>query len=258
MASSENIIWQKTRQAAIPAENELHLWLIRFRPDKETISVLNTLLAQEEKERAKGYHFTKDRERFIFARGHLRILLGRYLGIAPAEVKFLFNEYKKPSVQAIDRNRAIQFNVAHSADLSLVGVTFRQEIGVDVEYVNPDFSFDEILRQFFSGQEAARINAQPEVQRRETFYRLWTLKEAYLKALGIGLSQSLSLTQNLFIKNEHLIFPGEDREQKSGYRWFARQFYPQEQYVATVVVRGELHNVKYLEWNNVVEPYRSE
>jgi len=244
----KHIIWQKTYQVETLAGDEVHLWLIRFRPDKEEIEELLTVLSGEEKERAAHYHFDKDRDRFIFAHGYLRILLGQYLGKNPTEFKFFFNEHGKPHIRAADGSSPFRFNVSHSADLSLLGVTRKQEIGVDLERIRPDFSYDEIIRQFFSAQEIARIHAQPEALKRESFYRFWTLKEACLKAQGTGLSESLSRVQDLSIKNNRLIFPAGGRERKAGYRCFARQFFPEVGYVATVVVCGRVSRVEYFEW----------
>ncbi len=249
MNTSEHITWQKTHSVKITAEAELHLWRIRFRPDKKAIGELATLLSREEKERAERFRFNADRERFVFAHGYLRILLGQYLCKNPAEIKIFLNDKGKPGIRADDGSTPLRFNVSHSADLSLLGITRFHEIGVDMERIRPDFSYDEIIRQFFSAQEITRIRAQTETQKREIFYRLWTLKEACLKAPGTGLSESLSRVQNISIKDDRLVFPAGSRERNAGYRWFARQFSPEAGYVATAVVCGRINRVEYLEWD---------
>jgi 4'-phosphopantetheinyl transferase len=146
---------------------------------------LETLLSTEERARAARFHFDRDRNRFIAARGHLRELLGAMLGVPPAEIKFSYNAYGKPETAGL------QFNVSHSEWMALMAISRSRVVGVDIERKNRAFVDDRIPERFFSPAEVQALRALPEGQQTEAFFNCWTRKEAYVKARGLGLSLAL-------------------------------------------------------------------
>ena len=117
----------------------------------------------------------------------LRELLGRYLGILPGQVRFAYNAFGKPELSH-EFGSSLRFNLSHSADLALIGITTDTRIGVDLEYIRPQPEYFEIARSFFSATEVDELNGLPSPLQTEAFFNCWTRKEACLKAHGMGLA----------------------------------------------------------------------
>src|SRR6185295_10633961 len=138
-----------------------------------------------ELERAGRFHFEKHRRHFVVGRGGLRYVLARYLDLKPEEFRFSYGEYGKPALEEI------QFNMSHSHGVALFAVARDRELGVDVEHVRADFASEDIAQRFFSRVEVAAFNALQKEEQVAGFFRCWTRKEAYIKAIGRGLSEPL-------------------------------------------------------------------
>jgi 4'-phosphopantetheinyl transferase len=143
-------------------------------------------------ERGKSQRFikTSDRNSYILVHGLLRSLLSNPLGLPPDCIKFRYNQYGKPYVTGTGTN--IFFNMSHSSDISVIGVDPVSEIGVDVEKINENVDYKPIINHFFTCNEISYIQEQKGKSVRR-FYELWTRKEAFLKALGIGITENLSV-----------------------------------------------------------------
>jgi 4'-phosphopantetheinyl transferase len=153
---------------------EIHVWTASlYEPDD--VGAMRALLSGDEIERAGRFHFEKDRTAFILARGFLRTMLGRYLG---GEVRFVYRSHGKP---ALDR-AGPGFNLSHTDGLALLGLTLESEIGVDVERIRSIENRDQIAERYFSPAEYGQVLSD------DAFFQCWTRKEAYIKAVGGGLS----------------------------------------------------------------------
>jgi len=181
-------IWKSAPPPIIPGEKEVHLWLAAVPDCLPQLETLGEVLDADERGRAARFHFERDRERYIVARGVLRRLLSTYLGTS--QFAFRTNKFGKPSLQP--PHDTLHFNVSHSRDLALFGFTRLSEMGVDVESIRPDFATLEIANRFFAPDEAATLAQFGESERAGAFFNCWTRKEAYIKARGIGLSLGLS------------------------------------------------------------------
>src|SRR5208282_2181592 len=118
----------------------------------------------------------------------LRVLLGHYLGVAPGGIEFSYGPKGKPRLAApVD----VRFNISHSGGLALFAFTLDCEIGVDVEHIRPLRDMQEIASRFFCAEEATELMSLPAHGREQAFYLCWTRKEAYLKAVGEGLSEPI-------------------------------------------------------------------
>src|SRR5271165_3389185 len=136
----------------------IDLWTVELRPEPSAQAGLEKLLSPAELARANRFHFAKDRQAYIAAHGTLRTILATYLGCGPAEIDFARGTNGKPAVAGI------QFNLSHSADLGVVAVTPSREVGVDVEYVDPNRANLDVARRFFSPPEVAVLQALPTAQ----------------------------------------------------------------------------------------------
>jgi 4'-phosphopantetheinyl transferase len=103
-------------------------------------------------------------------------------------LRFIYGDYGKP---ALASGQDLRFNLSHSKEVALLGVTRNAELGVDVEHIRADFATEDIARRFFSRAEVEVFNALPVEEQVAAFFRCWTRKEAYIKAIGKGLSQPL-------------------------------------------------------------------
>lgn len=153
---------------------------------------LARLLSADERERARRFAFERDRRRYIVARARLRQLLGERLAAAPESLQFLYSPNGKPALAGRAGQRDLRFNVSHCGELAAYAFAEGCEVGVDVEEVRELPDADEIAMRFFAPRErAAYLRLRPR-ERAQGFFNCWTRKEAFVKALGEGLSHPLA------------------------------------------------------------------
>jgi 4'-phosphopantetheinyl transferase len=170
------------------ADRSIDVWPVNIDAPDLALAQFERLLGPDELSRASRFRYEHLRRSFILARASLRILLSQYLGTAPSVVRFSYGSQGKPSVLGSAR---LRFNTSHSGSLVLIAFTQDCEIGVDLERIRPLTLMHEIATRFFSKQEADELMALPLEERDRGFFRCWTRKEAYVKALGQGLSAPL-------------------------------------------------------------------
>ena len=153
---------------------------------------LSQFLSNDERDRARRFHFNSDRDHFIVARAWLRIIIGYYVRVEPAELEFDYSSYGKPSLaKPFAEVTGLNFNLAHSGELAILGITMRRQIGIDLERISDKVAYEEIARRFFSSSEVACLSSLPQAARARAFFNGWTRKEAFIKAKGLGLSLDL-------------------------------------------------------------------
>jgi 4'-phosphopantetheinyl transferase len=173
------------------SHDEVHVWHQDLTGVFAAIEAFGGLLSAEEVQRASRFHFDDDCKEYIVSRGTLRVLLGMYLNVPPQELRFAYSKYGRPSLVAGTAPKVLEFNVSHSGGVTLLAFARGRKIGIDVEEVRRDFGTSAIAERFFSGAERAALQELPQAQRHEAFFRCWTRKEAFIKALGEGLSHPL-------------------------------------------------------------------
>ena len=191
-----NSAWKVPQRSPILEDNQIHVWCANLELSLPQIARLTDLLSSDEIARADRFRFPQHRRRFIVARGILRRLLGDYLSIAPHRLNFAYEARGKPLLT--DENTTIEFNISHSQEYALFGFTRQHLIGVDLEYQRAMPDCLKIAQRFFLPQEFAMLKDAAENERTKLFFQLWTAKEAYLKALGTGLSGSLDSVEIAF------------------------------------------------------------
>jgi 4'-phosphopantetheinyl transferase len=152
---------------------------------------LRPLLSPDELQRADRFRFEKDHRRYVAARGLLRMLLGNYLDQEPAELAFNYAEAGKPSlIQPNSPN--LHFNISHSENAGLYAFSSSCPVGADVEWIRSVVEINELAARYFSVAECAALQAVEPAGREAAFFRCWTRKEAFIKALGTGLGHPLN------------------------------------------------------------------
>jgi 4'-phosphopantetheinyl transferase len=166
----------------------VHVWQLRESDWDARLAELQGALSFEDAKRANKHYFPKDRARYIAGHGLLRILLGSYLHLEPAQIRFVNGPHGKPSVDPSAHSADLRFNLSDTDGVAIVGLCRSGEIGIDIERIRDDFPHDEIAERFYSHRENSDLVALPADERRRAFYAAWTRKEALVKATGAGLS----------------------------------------------------------------------
>jgi len=174
------------------SQQEVHIWSIWLTGSEATLSSYRSGLSLDERHRAERFSFAKLTRSFTLSRGGLRILLAHYLGCEPKEIEFTYRAKGKPAL----RNRSpICFNASHSGQMALYGFTLGCELGVDVEEIRSLNAAESIAARFFSAQEVSELLSQHPKERGTAFFRCWTRKEAFIKAIGDGFAIPLNCFQ---------------------------------------------------------------
>ena len=152
------------------------------------LSALEDLLSVDERRRAAAFHFARDRSRFVAARGQLRMLLAAHVGAPASTLEFRPGAHGKP---ALARPRGPFFNTSRSGEIGLCALSETGEVGCDIERLDPRLCDPDVARRFFAAAEVSVLERLPADQQLDGFFNCWTRKEAFVKALGLGLSHSL-------------------------------------------------------------------
>ncbi len=194
-------------------DHDVDLWIV----DLDQAAVRPEWLSAEEHARIDRLLVADKASQLARSHTALRGVLARYAGVHPADLRFELGEHGKPSLLDID----LDFNLSHSDAVAVIAVARRLTLGVDVERVCPDRPLDGMAERFFSAAEHSVFAALPLAQRVEAFYRAWTRKEAYVKALGTGLTfSSRRFTVALTAAGGRLLLTTEMPEDRAERWWF--------------------------------------
>jgi len=151
----------------------------------------SSLLSQDEQTRAQAYRFEHLTRRYTACRATLRWLLGHYLNLSPDDIAFQYTNFGKPTIHPQQNPNHLQFNVSHSDSQAIIAIHQGGLLGVDIEAIKPLDDRDAIAQQHFSTYEYQQYLTLDESARTWAFYTIWTRKEAFIKAMGEGLSYPL-------------------------------------------------------------------
>ena len=179
--------WSKPPESICIESGEVHVWRVSLDQPDEVLTRFRATLDTSELERAERFYFEPLRRHFVAGRGFLRNVLARYLDAKPEALNFSYGAYGKPALA----EESLRFNMSHSHGLALLAVSLDKQLGVDVEQIRADFATEDVARRFFSRAEVEVFDALAPQERVAAFFRCWTRKEAYIKAIGRGLSQTL-------------------------------------------------------------------
>jgi 4'-phosphopantetheinyl transferase len=221
------------------AADEVHVWRIALNRQIEDVQRLQNLLASEEISRADHFRFEKDRQRFVVARGLLRVILGRYLYLKPSQLRFVYSDYGKPALAPAPATRGLSFNLSHAQELALVAITRGRQLGIDLEHIRPIPEVEQIAERIFSAQEKEMLRTLPGTEKLRVFFRYWTCKEAYIKARGEGLSLPLDQFQIVPISDDATPLLSVKGDPQEASRWSLRELIPAPGYAAALAVEGK-------------------
>lgn len=244
-----NLTWNTAQYPPDILPDQVHVWRIRLDGVENRDEDLTAVLSAEERERALRFHFDQHRSRFIRTHGILRIILSKYTGVEVEKLTFGAGSHGKPFLEA-DQNREIRFNLSHSGDLMILGIAKDRELGVDVELINEKVEWQQIAVNYFNAYEMEKISCLPDwAEQLRAFYRVWTMKEAYLKARGDGLAGGLDkAVVNLEPDNLDIFLslPGGEDEKR---RWQVITFHPATGACGAVVALKGQMPVKLIQYD---------
>jgi len=229
---------------ALPAADEIHVWTVPLDPPPERVASLARLLAADEAARAARFRFARHRRRYTVGRGALRTLLARYLGADPAALAFRYGGNEKPylaspsAAAAAAGGAALQFNLSNSEELAVIAVVVGTEVGADVERLRPMQDALAISQRFFSAAERRVLAGVPEAQRDRTFFHCWTRKEAYLKAVGTGITVPLDRFDVTLAPGDAPRMLAMDGSAERAAGWHLYHLEPAAGYLGAVAIHG--------------------
>ena len=246
MDHAQDLVWLSPPEHLCLDRHRIHVWRASLTLSTPHLLSLQHTLSTDERIRAERYHFPIHREHFIAARGLLRVLLGRYLGQDPRQLRFRYSAHGKPALAGGSELGRICFNVSHSHGLALYAVTCDREVGIDLEQIRYDLDDTRVAERFFAAGETEALRALPANMRTEEFFTYWTCKEAYIKARGTGLSLPLDQFEVSIAPREQVATVTIIEAVEEDAKWLVRTLAPQPGYAGALAAEG--HDWEFTCW----------
>lgn len=222
------------------SQGEIHVWRAYLDVAPQAVDALASHLSAEETARADRFRTLEDRLRFAVCHGILRELLSKYLHQLPADVVIATSSTKKPFVHKAPLGEAVCFNLSHSGGMAAFAFAQGMELGIDIEYFREKVEFADIAEHYFSAHEKMEILAARPEERPKRFFETWTVKEAYLKAVGEGLP---------LLDKLHAPSTSENSDIPDNRVWSQYSFVPSSVHAGALVAEGNGHRLRFLAWN---------
>ncbi len=229
-----------------PDSRSVHLWIVRLEASEKTFVRSLALLSPEETARADRFHFDRHRRAFILGRAALRVLLASYLGLDAAAVEFAYGPQGKPALAPTLKNvsPSLRFNASHSGNLAAYAFTDGCEIGVDVERYRALPGFENIAGRFFSPEETAELLQLSPGDKTSGFFNCWTRKEAFVKAMGGGLSIPLDSFRVTLGPGPAARMVSLDGSSDDARRWTLYDFTPAPDYAGAIAYADQPRSIQ--------------
>jgi 4'-phosphopantetheinyl transferase len=233
---SAALAWKSGPEALVIWPQEIHIW--RASLDVPWSWGFDEALSLDDRVRADRFRFESDRRRFCIARASLKIILSRYLKTKPGRLQLETGDYGKPYLVNCQSAYDLRFNLSHSNRLALIAIARDREVGVDVEFMRPNFVTDDVVEHFFSRAEREEFATVAPAFKTQSFFNCWTRKEAYIKGRGEGLSCSLDEFDVSLLPGAPATLVESRLDPTEVSRWSMQDLFPAPGYAATVAVAG--------------------
>jgi len=185
------VVWRHPEGRLRLSADDVHVWVADLDLARSRDPALDSTLSPEELLRGERFRRPRDRARFVASRGVLRRLLAGYLALPAHALRFTSGPHGKPALSEKSNALDLRFNASRRGEVALYAFALGREVGVDVERVDTGFATREVAERFFSVSEVETLRRLSDEEQIEAFFNCWTRKEAYLKAVGTGLSTEL-------------------------------------------------------------------
>ena len=223
--------------------DQVHIWRAPLDYSESKVNLLIKYLSKEEIERANRFYFEIDRMQFIIRRGILRQIISKYLEIDPRNLQFECNRFGKPFLITDSPKHDLKFNMSHTKNMAIYCIATQKDVGIDIEYILRDINIQPIIDRFFSQNERMFIQKTAIDKRKETFYKIWTRKEAILKVLGKGISYPLEMIDVPYEKNNFTFSVNGSGNQGYEASFYVQDFLPAINYKASIAIEGSYSGV---------------
>lgn len=239
--------WRQPPSELTPPACAVHVWRVDLDSGATCLHRLERNLSPDERERAARFRFARDRERFVAARGLLREILALYLDTEARWLSFGYGAHGKPFLVK-EEHSTLRFSVSHSLSTMLVAVAHKREVGVDIERVSADISVKEIAGTVFSTPEKRALTRFEGEAKRIAFFRLWTRKEAYIKADGRGVSLPLEHIDGSCSGGPVAMLHEASGEWRACARWMLKTLAVGPDYAAALVAEDRDWQLMLYQW----------
>jgi len=229
--------------------NEVHIWYFTFSTVNQTDGYWH-LLTPEEQDHALRFYFQKDRQAYLLSRGILRSILAKYICVTPKAINLNYTSHGKPLLDPKQNSLRLHFNVSHTHQCILYAITKNIEIGIDVEYLKHDVDYQGMAKNFFSAYEYQTLIKAKAEQQSALFYQIWTCKEAFIKAIGLGLSYSLADFDVIWQEDQPAKILNIKGAPLEAAQWNLHAFIPVEHYRAVVAIQQPIHKISYYQYTD--------
>ncbi len=228
-ARSEPLLEQLSREA--------HVWFTvpEAMRDPATLADCRAVLCEQERERYARFHFPADRHRFLVSHALVRRVLSHYLDLPPADWTFLNTGHGRPEISNPGLP-GLRFILTHTDGLAACIVTLENECGIDAEKITSRQNPAGVARRMFSTAESEQVQRLSGREQLECFFRGWTLREAYVKARGIGISFPTRKLHFVIDELENIQVQFADGIDDTGLRWQFQLLYPTPQHIAALAL----------------------
>ncbi len=228
-------------------KKEVHLWQIhlnQFLPTR-----LFASLDSSEQQRAQQLKTEDLYRRFVVAHAAMRSILSQYLGASPGNIHLMQPARKKPSIHQAQNQMGIDFNLSHSHEMALIAVSQTFLVGIDIEHIRNMPDVTQVAKRFFTTKEyALLLQSSPQTQL-ALFFKIWTAKEAFLKAKGLGLSGYLD--QFSIQLNTQQEPASIDMTEPDAKNWTLHRLDISSKYESTLAIKGTTESqLIYFNWDN--------
>jgi len=220
-------------------KNEAHVYLtfVDRHSDPKLLAWYRDLLSEEERERHESFYFARDRDLYLLTHGLARTSLSRYLKIAPDKWVFTHSRHGRPEIVQLGGNPQLRFSVSRTHGLVACLIVLSIDAGVDVEKIRKLDNLKTLFENVFTYPEISKLHDLPESEQMEAFFTLWTLKEAYVKAKGTGLSLPLNSFTFYFDTTRRLRISVDAELQDLPSDWQFASFRPTRSHAIAVALR---------------------
>ncbi len=212
----------------------INVWIADLKKAMTHSEYFLSVLSDDEKKKAADYKFEKDKNRYKNSRGILRELVSVYTGEQPGNIKFYYNNTGKPFYSG-NADCTLKFNLSHSGNLAIYAFVSGKEIGIDIEYIRNLENLNYLAKTTLSDLEFKDFTESPEEKMLDVFFRYWTHKEAFLKAAGTGITDSIKSIE-FFNDNSGKLNLAEKEYSDLNLNWNFHEIIPEKNYKAVVAV----------------------
>ena len=230
--------WWHRPGTVLVGAHDVHVWRVDLDHPGWPLEQLTGTLSLDERRRASTLAFSRDRRRMQVSRGVLRLLLAGYVDRAPRAIDLRDGPHGKPELAVASGDEGVMFNCSHSRGLALYAFAPGRRVGIDLEVVRHLPEAEAIAELCFSPRERSKLAALPRSRLDEAVLRGWTMKEAYAKAVGEGLTRPLDGVEVAVAPTEPPALHAIDGDRVAAGRWSLQTLSPEAGYVAALVAEG--------------------